>query len=284
MELLKKLGDFAKIHYEKIILSVVLLALAAAAAYLPMKISDHKRKLEDIRRPRPVVAAKPAKPADLSTNVAVLEHVQKLPELRLTRPHNLLNPVTWKKTPDNRLIKIDTEDKEGPGALQVTKITPLHFTIAYNGVTGAGDFLRYQFVVRNEGDTNRTKRANRAVFVSPSGKNEKNDYFVLRDVIGPPPNPNGFVLELVDGKETVEVTKSKPFDRITGYATDLIYPLEANRTFVDRRVKDSIKFGGEEYNIVAINQNEVTVQASSNKRTTIRFTPANAPNAANASR
>ena len=281
MELLKKLGDFVKIHYEKIILSVVLLALAAAAAYLPMKISDHKRKLEDIRRPRPVVAGKPAKPADLSTNIAVLEHVQKLPELRLTRPHNLLNPVTWKKTPDNRLLKIDTEDKEGPGALQVTKITPLHFTISYNGVSGAGDFLRYQFVVRNEGDTNRTRRANRPVFVSPGGKNE---YFILRDVIGPVPNPNGFVLELADGKEIVEVTKTKPFDRITGYAADLSYPLEANRAFLDRRVKNSIKFAGEEYNIVAINQNEVTVQASSNKRTTIRFTPPNAPDAANASR
>ena len=284
MELLKKLGDFVKIHYEKILLSVVLLALAAAAAYLPMKISDHKRKLEDIRKPRPVVAAKPSKAADLSTNIAVLEHVQKLPELRLTRPHNLLNPVTWRKTPDGRLIKIDTEDKEGPGALQVTKISPLHFTISYSGISGGGDFLRYQFVVRNEGDTNRTRRANRMVFVSPGGKNEKNDYFVLRDIIGPPANPNGFVLELVDGKETVEVTKTKPFDRIAGYAADLSYPLEAGRTFLDKRVKDPIKFGGGEYNIVAINQNEVTVQASSNKRTTIRFTAPNVPNAANASR
>ena len=80
------------------------------------------------------------------------------------------------------------------------------------------------------------------------------------------------------------MTKTKPLDRITGYAADLSYPLEANRTFLDRRVKNSIKFAGEEYNIVAINQNEVTVQASSNKRTTIRFTAPNAPDAANASR
>jgi hypothetical protein len=194
----KKLGDFVKIHYEKILLSVVLLALAAAAAYLPMKISDHKRKLEEIRRPRPVVAGKPAKSADLSTNIAVLEHVQKLPELRLTRPHNLLNPVTWKKTPDNRLIKIDTEDKEGPGALQVTKITPLHFTISYSGISGRR-FSSLSICGQERGYRTGPERANHAVF-SPRRKKRKNDYFVLRGHHRPSERIKRLCAQLVDSK------------------------------------------------------------------------------------
>src|SRR5438034_3121929 len=126
MEFLKKIGGFVRNHYEKVLLSLVLLGLAAAAAYLPIQINAHKRKLEEIklRIDRPPVAGKLPKPLDLSTNMATIERVEKLPNLTLTRPHNLLNPVTWKRTPEGRLLKIDTEDKEGPGALKVTKMTP----------------------------------------------------------------------------------------------------------------------------------------------------------------
>ena len=39
--------EFLKNHYEKVILGVVLLALAVVAAWLPIQISEENRKLED---------------------------------------------------------------------------------------------------------------------------------------------------------------------------------------------------------------------------------------------
>src|SRR5207253_22210 len=64
--------EFLKKHYEKLILSVVLLGLAAVAATLPMKVNEEKQKEED--RKNSLIGAKvePLKPVDLTTNQAVL--------------------------------------------------------------------------------------------------------------------------------------------------------------------------------------------------------------------
>jgi hypothetical protein len=276
MALLKKIGEFVKSHYEKILLSVTLLGLAAAAAYLPLKISENQKMLESARTftPPPPGKVKLPKPIDLSTNQVVFESVEKLPNLDLARPHNLLNPVTWKRAPDGRLIKIDSSEKEGPGALVIAKIRPLNLTITFNGAAGTGDPPRYQFTVKNEADPNRNKRANTPKLVA---LNAKSDFFTLKEVRGPADNPTEVVLQLDDTKELVSVTKGKPYARVNGYSADLTYPLEANKTFLDRRVKDTIEFGEKKYKIVAIRENEVTVEAiQTTARTTIRFNATNA--------
>ena len=275
MALLKKIGEFVKSHYEKILLSVTLLGLAAAAAYLPLKISETQKMLQSAKEFQPAAGkGKLPKPTDLSTNQIVLEHAQKLPNLDLGRPHNLLNPVTWKRAPDGRLIKIDSSEKEGPGALVITKINPLKLTITFASVSGSGDSLRYQFTVRNEADPNRSKRGNIPKLVA---LNAKSDLFTLKQVRGPADNPTELVLELEDTKELVTVTKGKPYVRVNGYSADLTYPLEANKVFLDRRVKDPLEFGDKKYKIVAIRENEVTVEAiQTTARTTIRFNATNA--------
>ena len=274
MALLKKIGEFVKNHYEKILLSVVLLGLAAAAAYLPLKISENQKMLQSAKEFQPAAGkGKLPKLVDLSTNQILFERMEKLTNLDLARPHNLLNPVTWKRAPDGRLIKIDSSEKEGPGALVITKIHPLNLTITFIGVAGTGDPPRYQFTVKNEAEPNRSKRGNIPKLVA---LNAKSDLFTLKDVRGPADNPTELVLELEDTKELVTVTKGKPFVRINGYSADLTYPLEANKVFLDRRVKDTIEFGDKKYKIVAIRENEVTVEAiQTTARTTIRV---NAPN------
>ena len=275
MALLKKIGEFVKSHYEKILLSVVLLVLAGAAAYLPLKISANQEMLKSADKFDPTAGkGHLPKPVDLSTNQIIFERVEKLTNLDLSRPHNLLNPVTWKRAPDGRLIKIDSSEKEGPGALVITKIHPLNLTITFNGVAGTGDPPRYQFTVKNEADPNRSKRGNIPKLVA---LNAKSDLFTLKEVRGPADNPTELVLELEDTKELVTVTKGKPFVRINGYSADLTYPLEANKVFLDRRVKDIIEFGDKKYKIVAIRENEVTVEAiQTTARTTIRFNATNA--------
>jgi len=66
------------------------------------------------------------------------------------------------------------------------------------------------------------------------------------------------VLELNDTGQRVEVARDQPFRRIDGYMVDLKYAPE-NKTWTARRVGASPAFNGEEYNIVAITENEVVI-------------------------
>jgi hypothetical protein len=106
----------------------------------------------------------------------------------------------------------------------------------------------------------------------------KNDTFTLRDVKASPGDATNVsvVLELNDTGQRVVVSKDQPFRRIDGYTVDLKYAPE-NKTWTNRRKGSSILFNGEEYNIVAITENEVVLSAKSNqKKWTIKYSPSSA--------
>ena len=173
--------------------------------------------------------------------------------------------MLWQKKADGTLLKIVTGDETGPGALVVTNQRPLYLTITFDSVSTTDSGTRYVLYVEREAAPKATNRG-RKPFVSR--KDEKNEVFVLREVKGPADAPTELVVELVDGGELVSVTKEKPFKRVDGYTVDLKYPLE-NRTWLNQRVgSPSLKFGGEEYNIVAITKTEVVVLAKSNQKKT----------------
>src|SRR6478609_1882823 len=99
--------EFLKKHYEKILLSLVLLCLAVAAAWLPTKIRQEKEELQktifNLPKPREL------QPVDLSTNESALKRLQNPPTVELSGAHNLFNPVTWKVKADGSFIKIVQE-------------------------------------------------------------------------------------------------------------------------------------------------------------------------------
>jgi hypothetical protein len=64
--------EFLKKHYEKLILSVVLLGLAAVAAGLPLKVNQEKEKEEARKNDLINPTVKPFPPVDLATNKVVL--------------------------------------------------------------------------------------------------------------------------------------------------------------------------------------------------------------------
>src|ERR1051325_8757715 len=124
--------DFVKKHYEKVLLSIVLLGLAGAAAALPWQVSHERDRLEEIRRNLTVkVKAKPFRPLDdwLSTNKTALARLETPLNLALSGSHNLFNPVQWKKMPDGRLIVMRTGSELGPGALKIDQIRELSLTV-----------------------------------------------------------------------------------------------------------------------------------------------------------
>ncbi len=256
--------QFLKTHYEKILLSLVLLGLAGAALWLPFAIDQAKKDLQVLTNTLP--PKKELKPLNLATNAAVIEKLKNASTLDLGAPHLVFNPVIWKQnTLDGRLTKIESSNPAD--ALKVNKTTPLNLIIALDRISVNGTNIGYMFAVTNQ--IAHKFPATKESFYSKL--RDKNKYFVLKDIQGAPENPDAFVLELIDGKQQITVERTKSYEQLQGYAADLVYPIE-NKTFADVRVGNSLTFGGDKYKVIAINANEVRVQADSNdKQTTIKL-------------
>jgi len=256
--------EFLKRNYEKVLLSAVLLSLALATALLPSWVAAEKARLKEIRDWQNINPPKELKPIDLTTNETALRRLRRPEPIRLSG-HNVFNPVQWKRMPGGNLIKVVTGEEIGPGALRITEIRPLNLIVAYDGVT-TGDLVQHRIKVTREADESPAKR-------SPTTRpitavNNRNDIFAVKD-LKPKDDPQEFVLEMLDSKQTIVVTKDKPYINVAGYAADLRYEPEKLQ-FPNRRVKDRLVFSGDTNKIVAITDTTVTVEALSNtKRTTI---------------
>lgn len=261
--------DFIKKHYEKVLLSIVLLGLAVAAALLPLKVSSIKEEIErNIPNPKP----KELQSVDLTTNMMVIQRIQRPSAVNLANEHNLFNPVQWQKRPDGGMIKILTGNEVGPGALKVLKIVPLNLVIEFEGASAEGETIRYKFAITREADKNVSRRRKTSQTIAMGSKN---DIFLLKDARGPKEAPTEVVLEMDNGNKTVVVSKDKPHIEVAGYMADLRYDPE-NKNFPGKRVDDPpLSFAGDAYNIVAITENEVVLSAkSTSKRTTVKWNAA----------
>ncbi|MCX8109134.1 MAG: hypothetical protein N3G20_10050 [Verrucomicrobiae bacterium] len=260
MEILRK-------HYEKIILSVVLLGLAAAAAFLPLKVANVRRDLETVTQDVMRKPVKPLPPLDLSTNRAALERLLKPPKATFANPgHNVFNPIQWKRNPSGTLVP---QEQFGLSSLVVTKIVPLHLKIEFRGARERlreSDEIRYDFIITREYATNAPAQRPALRFVTLGGKTE---VFILKDVVGPPENPEAVVVELIDSKKSVTIPKDGAFTEVVSYAADLRYDAE-NKVFPKQRTGSKLNLSGSSYNIVAIGADTVTLEdALTKKRTTI---------------
>ncbi len=268
--------DFLKKNYEKVLLGVVLLGLAVAAAFLPFKIASEKQKLEDMRNTLIHPNVKPLTNLDLTVPDGVLKRMATPVHVDFSAPNKLFNPMPWQKAVDGRLIKADIGNV-GPNAVTITKMTPLYLKLSLDSVTVLDTATRYVIGIEKEAATDPRERHKTQKYCS---LNTKNDTFTLREVKAPPGDSTNVtvVLELNDTRQRVEVSKEQPFRRIDGYMVDLKYAPES-KTWTARRVGGpALAFNGEDYNIVAITENEVVLSAKSNqKKWTIKYSASAAP-------
>lgn len=256
--------DLLKKHYEKIILGGVLLVLAVGAAMLPIQIGSERDELKQKESEIVNQPAKPLEPLNFATQQVAVVQLRRAAQLDLASTNKVLNPLLWQKTPEGKLIKFSTGEEAGPKALVVTKLTPLHLNISLDGVNTSEATPRYTISVEREAAADRAKRTKKPYFAS---LNNKNEVFTVREASGPADDPV-LKLELADGGEIIEISKGKPFKRVDGYMVDLKYPLENRPPWTAQRVGAALKFGGEDYIIVAITKNEVVVLAKSNQKKT----------------
>lgn len=252
--------DFLKAHYEKIILSVVLLGLVAAAALMPMKVSAEREQEEERKNVLLPKAVKPMEPINLTTNEQAVAHVSNPERVVLFGEHNVFNPVRWQRNSDGSIYKAYDA---GPAALQIVDIRPLHLRVEFDQVTGTPEDPRYRLLVLNE-----VQRGNRPT-PRDAGVGDRNNMFTIEKIVGDnPTNPEGLIVLLAGDKEPVRITKQDPYQRIIGYTADIAHTVEKKK-WDNQKVKDELNFGGETYNIVAITPDEVVLSAKSNKKQTV---------------
>ena len=100
--------------------------------------------------------------------------------------------------------------------------------------------------------------------------NSTNEFFTLVEIKGPPEDPTELVLQLADTKELVSIAKTKEYKKVAGYEADLKYPVE-NKSYPNQRVGSMMTVAGDQYNIIAISENEVVLSARLNdKKYTVR--------------
>ena len=257
MERLKLLIPLARQHYEKLILSLALLGVAAAVLVLYQASQSEREKIRDYVKGLERRGVKGVKPADVSRLEAALKRAQS-PAGSLAGDHHLISPVKWQRKADGSLIKVQTGAEVGPEAMTIVRVAPLHFMISLDRVPTAGS---YYFGVAREAAEKFADRRKISTFAT---QNSTNQFFTVRESSGPPEDP-AVVLELVPGKDRVTVSKDKPYKRVDGYQVDLKYPL-TNEKMSNLRVGSTFRMSGEEYKVIAINTNNVKLTALINDK------------------
>ena len=268
--------DFVKKHYEKILLTVVLLGLVGALGFLPFLIAGDQQKVRDMTGMvlNPKVVPLPA--LDLTRQTNMIGRLQSPYNLNFSTTNKLFNPLQWQRRRDGMLVPVKF-GTIGPEAVVVTKTTPLNLiltldSIETNSIATNELAARYVISVERQAAAMPGQRGKRQHYASLG---EKIDAFKILDVKGSLENPAQLqlILQLTDTGERVTLSKDKPFRRADGYSADLKYDPEGKK-WQQQRVNAVIKFADDDYIIVAINQNMLILSARSNqKKTTLTYSP-----------
>jgi len=262
--------DFVKKHYEKIILSAVLLGVVGFLVFLPFVISNDQQRQREMGDLVVSPRVMPLPPLDLTRQTNALERLLSPANFDFSTTNKLFNPVVWKKAANGEWMKIKTGN-EVVEAAAVTKITPLYLVVSFDAVETNGIAPRYVVGIEHRAAPTLAMRRKLQRFVSLD--DPKKEGFTLLQVKGAPENPDQLVLKLADTGETAVIAAGKPFQRVDGYAADLKYDPE-NKKFPGWRVGWPLSFGGEGYIVVAIDAEGVILSNQSNqKKTTLRYAP-----------
>jgi hypothetical protein len=263
--------NFVKKHYEKILLSVVLLGLIGVLVYMLYLIPSDRQRLVDIRNSIIKQSVKPLDPVDLTRETNVSARLQSPYKLDFSTTNKLFNPLQWQRRADGTMVPVKI-GLIGPEAVVVTKITPLYLILTLDSIETNELGARYSISVERQAAALPAKRSRQPHFASVG---EKIDAFTIVDVNGSPENQAQLklILQLTDTGERVTLSKGKPFSRTDGYSADLKYDPEGKK-WQGQRIGADLKFAGDDNIIVAINQDTVILLARSNqKKTTLTLQP-----------
>jgi hypothetical protein len=261
--------DFLKKHYEKVLLGLMLAGLIGVLVFMIFYITSDKADMDNKRISLINPPVKALTNLDLTLQDGLASRLKSPYNLDLETTNKLLNPMEWMRASDGSLIT--AAKRTGLQVAVVTNITPLYFVVEFSSTTTNELGARYVVSVERQAAAIANKRHRTPHYVSKGDK--PNDAFALLEVKGPPENPDALVLKLVDSGDVVTISHDKPFRRVDAYAADFRYDPE-RKVFRDKRIGAKFSFGGVDYSVVEVNQNELILSDQSNqKKTSLRFVP-----------
>ncbi len=279
--------EFLKNHYEKVVLSLVLLLMAGGAVMLVLGAGSVQQELDNFKKVVVETGGQRPDPPNRGEYLAAISNAQ--PRLiDLTKGHKVFNPELWYVNTNGDLI-IGTN--VGVSKLFVTEIKPLRLKLE---LVISGNAERPSYLVKmtkefmpkvtDQKPINRSISLNSTNYLDETKPVRKfNGYLVPRAISGPPDNPT-VELDYHDPSrdvEKVKLTKAQPFETVVDYGAKLLYSVEniqfppAARKDINYERKDSqLVFAGDTNIIVEITATNVVVKAISNdKPTTIPLAP-----------
>ncbi len=256
--------EFLKKHYEKLVLCVVLLGLAATVLWMKSAIEKVREQAPPVPQTQSPVSKSPTvKPVDLAPYSQALSQVTNPPALVLSGEHNLFNPVTWKRRFTGEIFKVL---KTGSEALAVTNIIPLYTIITLDQVEGGVFTIALQKGV----DLTQPKSVRAAKAHLHLNEMRTNQFpFIVRGIKGPEDAPTDVNLELLPSGETnAWSSASSPYKQVESYLADLKYDPDPTVPLLRKKVKDRFKLDGEPYIIVEITNEAVRVEDEKTTRVT----------------
>jgi hypothetical protein len=253
--------EFLKKHYEKIVLSAVLLVVAGVAFWLTQAVSEVQTSLDEQLKARVRGARKQLQPVDLTNSVAAVQQLEKPSALELSGGHSVFNPSRWIRGSDGA-PKLDPR-QDLAASLKIVQTKPLNLRIVYVGPTGVGDPYRYEFNIEQQ---HSKKASDRRPVTMSLTEGTKNNLFRLQEVRGQKDSAGEVVIQLLGG-ETITLVKGKPYEKVMGYSADLRFE---NRDFAGKRADETLIITGTTYKIVAIGKDELVVSAPNGTRATIK--------------
>lgn len=268
--------EFLKKHYEKLALSLVLLALAVVAVLLFVQVGSFKESLEKQLTTRTTGKKRELIPADLSTNQMLLKQLSANIRAPLGGDHPTFNSPRWRRAANGDAVPDTTRTDQGPAGISGLTTTPLYLTVDFSKTAGPAESLRYEFVIGREFEKSAAKRG---VLTLSTKLNEgvrlpsqKSDLFRLIEVKGTPAEPTELIIQLTDGNERASVATHKPYRRVMGYSAAFTYGTE-KRSYKNIRVDDTVPLSGIAYKVVAISEGEVVLSAPNKVRSNIKAMP-----------
>src|SRR2546430_1186107 len=145
--------DFLKKHYEKVLLGVVLLGLAAAVVFLMIKIPSEQEELDNKRKNLLAPKVKQLTNLDLTLFDGAIKRATTPAVLDFGPPNKLFNSMKWQRAADQHLIRVDSTNV-GPQAVAITKLTPLYLMLSLDSVTVADTGARYRITIEKQAAAN----------------------------------------------------------------------------------------------------------------------------------
>ncbi len=270
--------QFLKNHYEKLILSLVLIGLAAAAVVLMMKVGGIKDDLEKVSLTRSSGSGTPLQPLERDTLSAKLELAKNPLAVDLGHPNLVFNPVVWKKTASDSVFPDRDGKSTGEGAVEVTSIVAKNLIIELVRVTGTEERPRYEFGITAEGAPERKnqRQKKKGVYAGDTGEYRNypesgtNFVFTLKEVQGAALEPTSLILEVEGEEMPVVITPDEPFKKVMLHVANMVHR-QTREQYVQKTKGDSIVIEGEVFNIIAVSATQVVIESASGKRSYKEF-------------